>query len=184
MALSGTSSEKQPFPYEDSFAIQGDTGSVRFLIGRDHDRQHQGNGCCTDLSCICMPASQGSDAALIPLLSLLVVWESEADYYCKDLSFDSLSPLKIGPRSFFLVCSMFHLHLDEKVIIVLLENLSVRIIRNTPHKGFGYLSCTSGRVYASLCLSPQESLLLHGSHRPEGTHCSCFKLIGSIQFHK
>lgn len=130
------------------------------------------------------PMSQGSEAPLIPLPSLWVVWESEADYYCKDLSFDSLSHLKIGPRSFFLVCSLFHLLLDEKVKIVLLENLSIRIIRNTPHNGFGCLSCTSGRVYASLCLSTQESLLLYGSHRPKGTRCSCFKLIGSIQFYK
>ena len=127
--------------------------------------------------------SQRSEAPLIPLLSLWVVWESEADYYCKLLSFDSLSPLKIAPRSLFLLCSVFHLQLDEKVI-VLLENLSIRIIRNTPHSGFGCLSCTSGRVYASLCLSPQESLLLYGSHRPKGTHCSCFKLIGSSQFYK
>ena len=160
---------------------RGDTGC---LLSHSPWSDHRGNGCCTDLRCIRVPVSQGSEAPLIPLPSLWVVWESEADYYCKDLSFDSLSHLKIGPRSFFLVCSLFHLLLDEKVKIVLLENLSIRIIRNTPHNGFGCLSCTSGRVYASLCLSPQESLLLYGSHRPKGTRCSCFKLIGSIQFYK
>lgn len=45
--------------------------------------------------------------------------------------------LRIGSKSFSLVYSVLNLHSDKKIKIVLSENLSISIIRNTPHKGFG-----------------------------------------------
>lgn len=45
--------------------------------------------------------------------------------------------LRIGSKSLSLVCSVFNLHSDKKIRIVLSESLSISIIRNTPHKGFG-----------------------------------------------
>lgn len=45
--------------------------------------------------------------------------------------------LRIGSKALSLVCSVLHLYSDKKIKMVLSENLSISIIRNTPHKGLG-----------------------------------------------
>lgn len=63
--------------------------------------------------------------------------------------------LRIGSKSFSLLCCVLKLHSDKQIKRVLSGNLSISIIRNTPHKG-----------WQVLCLfvlkSPQESVPLCG----------------------
>lgn len=133
-----------------------------------------------------MPVSQG-------VMSLINSWAltsgslgiSSRLLFQTLISYFNFLSLRIGSKSLTLVCSVLNLHSDKKIKKALSENLSISIIRNIPHKGFGWRSCISGRFYTSLYLSLPKNRCHYMAHTdPRGTHCSCFKLISSIQFYK
>lgn len=91
--------------------------------------------------------------------------------------------LKLAPRSLFLLLQRVSSPIGWKSNSPFRKSSS-ELSGTHPTVASVCLSCTSGRVYASLCLSPQNHCCYSGSHRPKNLHCSCFKLIGSIQFYK
>lgn len=71
--------------------------------------------------------------------------------------------LRIGSKSLSLVCSVLNLQLDKKIKIVLSEYLSISIIGNTRHRGFGWRSCIAGR-FSALHLSLPKNRCHYTAH--------------------